>query len=238
MTSYCQKILGYSGGEYETCRVCGGSSAPVKDLMTHLKPTYTDHHSSRASASNVLCVACMDVMSGKPPNTLRMVSTMWSPESPQELDVERFGHLSHRVVEGVWMGNKKDSRPLVSAMLGEIPGEWGVGYADSGKLHVIPFVKMNYGSNPWSVRFDRIDVSSSPSEFRDVFRRVNSLIAAGFTRSSIACGEPAVHELVKFGVDCWRDNTTKSWADSPLLLLTLAVSKKEHADESISRLDD
>lgn len=236
MRSFTQIIKGHHG-KHDKCKVCGGDESPVQPLDNALASTYTDHHMSTNGAGDWLCDACINVMSGRPPNTFRTVSMLWTPNNPYATDVERFAALADRASDDVWIGNKKDMRPIADALCGMIDGPWIVSVADSGKIHTAPFATANNGSDPWVVRFERNDVACDPDTFKDLLIKVNRLITYGFSRASIEKYEPKIHELVKLGIDKWTSCDLSSFANSHVLALAVNISKKDHADETISRLD-
>lgn len=213
------------------CYLCGGSGAPTKPLST-LSKNFTQHALARSPSSDQVCESCLQALAGKPPDTLRMWSLLWREDG-------RYSQPSASGLAGprVWLGNKADLRPIVETLVFPPDSSWVCCVADSGKLHTLPFAVVNSGRQ-WVVRLDRIDVEGSSAEFAHVLGRVARLVGQGFSRKSIREGEPTVYELVKFGLDFWKENSTEAVASSPLLELALLVTKKDHVDDTLRILEN
>lgn len=149
------RINGHTPQPEDRCFLCGhscdiGCIATKKAFGT----SFTDWDAAKCN-SDVVCTPCAWSMSGKPPDTFRMLSVVY------RTDID----LSHRAIPGTrraigphtWVGNKKDLRMVLDTLLSPPGGVWFASVADSGKVHTVPFATINKGGS-WTIRFERSDV--------------------------------------------------------------------------------
>jgi len=186
-----------------TCAVCGEQcDGGYVSRMVALPSSFTNYDMLRGPSSSGVCVACAWAMAGSPPDGLRMWSVVtargaghWEREYPgPELGKDAVA------IHG------SDHSQVLRMLLDPPDAEWGVALADSCKLHVVPWGRMNANRIRWTVRLEALDVVAKTEVFREVVGAAARLLLAGFPRTHIeACNtDPAL--LNKCGVEVWREN--------------------------------
>ena len=121
----------------------------------------------RSPDSSLVCEACVTVMSGKPPDTLRM--------------------QSHLVDDRGWnQWNKGQKLEMRAWLRGPKKGEWFAAIADSGKKHVIPWTPINgEASRPGRVLFEERLVTLDDWTLVD---EMTELLTMGATKEELLSG--------------------------------------------------
>lgn len=217
------------------CFICGASCLDGGGLRTEaLSDTFTDWDYTRFR-SDYLCSACRWMMNGKPPDTFRMWSLLYRG------DVNSWGArpisdgATKRIGPHTWAGNKADLRPILRTLLEPPPAgvPWACSLADSGKVHVYPFTRVNLIPDWWETRLERATVTSTPSELARVVGACARLLEAGFGKESILSLTPHPVALRNAGVIVWQREavTLAPYRSSHLLELALFLLRKDFADE-------
>jgi len=178
---------------------CDGGYVPRK---IGLPASFTNYDMLKAPAAPAVCVACAWAMAGKPPDTLRMWSIVYLPGIGEAPCVHQGPDLGLHAI-----ALRAGDLVHVLRLLCNPPSQpWGCAIADSGKLHVLPYARLNNGTR-WTVRFEAVDVSSDASTFREVVAATAALLRAGYPRSHIAACDTNPAMLNKCGgVLIWHDN--------------------------------
>jgi len=186
------------------CAVCGetcdGGLVPRKIA---LPASFANYDMLRGPSSAGVCVACAWAMAGRPPDGLRM----WTVVAGKGA-----GEWSREYVVGPQLGQDavaihgSDHSQVLRMLLDPPDAEWGVALADSGKLHVVPWGRLNATQAQWTVRLEALDVVAEAGRFREVVRAAAKLLAAGFLRSHIAECDTSPALLNKCGAAVWREN--------------------------------
>lgn len=187
---------------------------------------FTDHDLACFPLSPVACRACAWMMSGRPPDTLRMWSLIWIDEwSRKPLQTPSAPDLGPEV----WLGNKGDLSPVVDLLSAPPDGRWAASIADSGKVHTAPSACLNSGADPWVVRYERYDVSSSPTAFQDAVDVVRLAYSVGYSRAAV-CDRDAVSPTTIKAMGITQYETVESELDglreTPLLEMITTIVKK------------
>lgn len=210
------------------CYLCGepsptGTGVRVRDA---LGPGFTDHDQARCPSSSHVCVPCIYILGGKPPDTFRLWSVVYREDrlaTPSNLKAS-YQHGSH-----THCTSKSDVSEIVDILLAPPSGQWLCAVADSGQIHILPWSIVNDGSEVWTVRFERLAITSTPAEFAGVLYDVCTLLAAGYIRDDIETLRPHPSKLVKYGIAIWRAHASplEKWRRSGLLALAIALTRKD-----------
>ncbi len=210
------------------CYLCGevsptGTGVRVRDA---LGPGFTDHDQARCPSSGHVCVPCVYILGGKPPDTFRLWSVVYredrlaAPSNPKAT----YPHGPH-----THCTSKADVSEIVDILIDPPEGQWLCAVADSGQIHILPWSVVNAGSDAWTVRFERLAITSTPAEFAGVIYHVCALLAAGYIRDDIETLKPHPSKIVKYGIDIWRAHASplEQWRRSGLRALAIALTRKE-----------
>jgi hypothetical protein len=237
LTSACQSIwasagrpLGQRGGLAEdvpgVCALCGHVDDWTVPLTVACPPaSFGGWQQMRWPSSDRVCRACTWAMEGRPPDTLRMWSVLY-------------------VAGGVPAGNGPDMGPQVHACNRGAPerllealcwppdGPWALGVAESGKVHVVPYMVLNEGPGAWAARVDRMTLRGTPGAMRHIVHHFAALLAVGYSATKILERAAIPGDLVRNGIAAWREHITQlggATAGATERLAALFI-KKEAAD--------
>lgn len=214
------------------CYWCGDSCAPEGVRLAKVAgPMFSDHDSARCTTATHVCVPCTWVLGGKPPDTFRMwtvsyTSTVDAPASHEKAAPARVGPHTH-------LAGRNDLAWPLSVLLDPPRGAWGMALAESGKIHTLPHSRLNRSQSRWTVRFDRVDVSSYPSRFRHILHHAADLYAAGYNKQDIRTLSPSPSRIAKLGISQWRvaQLALAGAAGGAELDLALFLLRKDNAEE-------
>jgi len=215
-------------GEPGFCFLCGEWSQTCIPAAK-LPKSFRDYDKGRADSKRV-CAACIYVMAGKPPNTLRMWSMVWVETGGLPPTSAETAPLS---TGRIWTGNKGDLRPALEVAMSPPPCRWAVSLADSGKIHIIPYAPMA-GPGRWAIRLERHTIADGLAPFRRVVHVVASLMEAGHSKAAILAGDPHPStwrkpELIR----AWMQHAPalEPWRRSPLLEAAVFLLRDTYAAE-------
>lgn len=200
---------------------------------------FSDHQDAQAPTMTHVCVPCTCVMSGRPPETYRMWSTVWREDwwrgdsAPED---HPKAHESLRA-RGLLLHNKADLTHHLETLLEPSGGRWWVSLADTGQIHTLPYASLNRGAGPWVIRYERETIQSSPERFGQLLHHVATLYVAGFSRDDIESGQPSPARVGKLGVALWRahDRIIQPHRGSALLGLAASFLRREGTDAIAER---
>ncbi len=187
----------------EPCALCGFRSSRMvtfKSAISHA--SFSGYAELAEPTSSAICEACSWALEGKPPNTLRMWSIVCADDlvdSVREKGAPDFGPDVHVL-------NKHNLDPVLSILLDPPSGRWFCALADSGKIHVVPYCKVNAGRGRWSVQLERETIWGTPDRFKKIVHHVASLLDAGFAKRDISGRSPPIKRLAEIGIDLWRQH--------------------------------
>lgn len=174
------------------CWVCAGISTRGVERSSWMGVTFVGQNRVRAPESPLVCEACVVVMGGRPPDTLRLTS--------------------HLVDDRGWLTPNKGDKPLQRAWLrGPKQGEWFAAIADSGKKHVIPWAPLNPAGSPprqGQVLFEERLVTLGDWMLVDT---LSELLTAGATKEEIERGAYGPGAWSRVGAAAIRD-FERAWA--------------------------
>lgn len=216
------------------CYLCGGRDVPGVRLRDALGPNFTDHDKATCPASDHVCVACVWLLGGKPPDTFRLWSVVYRedrearPSNPKAT----YHHGPH-----THCTSKSDISEILEVLLEPPDAPWICTVAESGQIHLLPFARVNYGREEWCVRYEREDVISTPEAFASVLHHVTSLLSAGYIRDDLVALDPHPSKLAKYGLETWRRHAEplRKWRRSPLMALAVALTRKETYEHTRDR---
>lgn len=185
--SASQRVHGAMGGgahplcsdvDIAGCWVCGSPARrglPIKEWMG---ANFTGQNRVRCVDATHVCESCAVVMSGKPPDTLRMYSVLVEQGQP------------------MLKLNKGQKPAILEFLRRKHCGEWLAGIADSGKKHIVPWSPINPPSKAGTgmVLFeDRLVRLGDWSMVEEAME----LLTAGVTKEDMLSGEykPRAWEL-------------------------------------------
>jgi hypothetical protein len=209
------------------CALCGHEDQFTVLLTVACPPaSFGGWQQMRWPSSNLVCRACTWAMEGKPPNTLRMWSVILRGDGVLCGAGPDLGTKAMTC-------NRSNLSLALQTLCFPPNAEWGIGIAESGKVHVVPYIPKNTGNGPWSIRMDRLNLRSAPSEMRRIVHHVASLMVAGYGVKSIAGRNPPTRDLIKNGIDIWKEHTTAlgSLSAGQIERLALMMLRKETANE-------
>lgn len=212
------------------CAMCGrhvDQSFATKDAIGG---NFTDQYLLARPDSDRICYACVWVCSGKPPDTVRMWTVLARPDLllPASHPKAPFG-TSH-----LHLTARNDMRAVVQTLADPPDGPWLVSVAESGQKHHVPYARINHGGGRWTVRMDNIDITATPTEFRQVLRRVLLLRAAKFSAADIETVTPKM--LTADTLPIWQEHAEPltPYRGSALLHLACFLPNKEHLNEYLA----
>lgn len=209
------------------CALCGhGDTATVALTVACPPASFGGWQQMRWPSSDRVCRACTWAMEGKPPNTLRMWSILYRGDGVS-------GGIGPDMGDMCGAFNRSDLSAVLECLCWPPDCEWSAGLAESGKVHIVPYMTVNRGAGAWSIRVDRVTFRSDPATTRRVVHHVSSLIDAGFRVKAILDRNPPIRDLVKFGLDTWKRHIE---ALGPLSAgqverIAAMIIKKEKANE-------
>lgn len=209
------------------CYLCGEESPTGTGVRTKdaLGPGFTDHDKcARVDASHV-CVPCVWMISGKPPETFRLWSVVYradrlaAPSNPKA--TLEHGPHTHCT-------SKSDITEIVDVLLSPPDAPWLCALAESGQIHILPWSTINRGRH-WTVLYERVRIDSDSETFAEVLYHASALLAAGFIREDVESLDPHPSKLVKHGIEVWRRHARplEQWRRSGLLALAIALTRKD-----------
>jgi hypothetical protein len=211
------------------CAFCGAPTTQGVRVKDAFGPGFTDWDKLAHPGSGHVCVPCVWLLGGQPPQTLRLWSVLYRedwhapPGNPK---------AAYAVGPRTWLTSKGDLSHVIDTLLDPPECPWVCSLADSGQIHTVPFAQVNHGSAGWVVRYEREDIASHPREFAEVLWHAVSLLSAGFIRDDLATLDPHPAKLVKHGIDVWRQHAEplKPYRRSPLLALAITMCKRDEYD--------
>jgi hypothetical protein len=216
------------------CALCGHSDTKTVPLMKACPPaSFGGWQQMRWPSSDRVCRACSWSMEGMPPNTLRMWSILYRDDGVKS-------DVGPSLGENAAGSNRANLIPILETLCCPPECTWAVGVAESGKVHVVPYMHTNKGDGLWAIRVDRITLRESPTKMRhDVFH-FSSLLAAGFRAKAIVERNPPIKDLSKIGIDVWKKHIEAlgpASAGQTERLVAMMI-KKEVANEWAERTSD
>lgn len=213
--------------ESGTCYWCGGALGGRACRQADVcGDTFTGHDEAAVPESPWVCAGCTWALTGRPPDTLRLWSVLWVDQTWLREDERMRLAPSHGSAPALGPEihlNKKSDLSEFDRILRHPPhGRWACSITDSGKLHVFPFAVVNHGSDPWCVRYERVDVHSDPAEYGRVADAVVAALAAGYFKSELL-SEPFPSRMAKVGIEAWRSFERAVERHRGGVLLELAV---------------
>lgn len=212
------------------CALCGNTGP----LHATIGNNFTDYRKLARIDGTRMCAACSWTFGGKPPYTLRMwsiVARFDQPAPPSQPGAYVTGKHLH-------LTNRRDLR-WVAETLACPPADgspWLVAVAESGQKHAAPFTAVNHGAERWSIQLDGCDITSTPSEWRQVLARTVALRAAGFAADGIETGQPPVAALTGERLTAWRTHAPllAPYRGTPLLHLANLMITKDTLDDYVA----
>ena len=153
------------------CWVCGGMAKRGIQRSAWLGSNFVGQNRARAIESGVVCEACVVVMAGRPPDTLRMYTNLVEGSAHEKLN--------------------KGHKPAMRAFLRRRHvGQWFAAIADSGQKHVIPWCPVNPpGSRGGRVMFEEMLVTLPATEDGwGIVDEITALLTMGATKEEIGTG--------------------------------------------------
>ena len=209
------------------CYLCGepsptGTAVRVRDA---LGPSFTDHDQAADRRQTHVCVPCVWLLGGKPPDTFRLWSVVYradrlaAPSNPKAT----YPHGPH-----THCTSKSDVSEIVDVLLDPPSAPWVCSVADSGQIHILPWSRVNLGDE-WEVLFERQRICSDSRTFAGVLYHASALLAAGYIREDVETLDPHPSKLVKHGRAVWATHARplQQWRRSGLLALAIALTRKE-----------
>ena len=216
-------------GEPGLCFLCGRHSATTK-RSAQIPDSFRDYDNGRRQDADCVCAACLWSMAGKPPNTLRMWSVVWCSGGGLPKPSDARAPFSSA---NVWMGSKGDLRAALEVTLSPPAKPWAVSLADSGKIHIIPYVPVASAAT-WSIRLERHTIHEDVRRWREVVFKVAALLVAGHSKSAILAGEPHPSVWMKAeAMEAWARHypTLETCQTSPLLEAAVFLLRDVYAHE-------
>lgn len=204
--------------ESEPCWVCAAPSVRGVSVADWLGATFVGQNRVRSPDSAHVCAACVAVMAGRPPDTMRMYS--WLVDD-----------------RGVLKFNKGNKREMRDWLREPKAGPWFAAIADSGQKHVIPWSPMNAaGTRRGVVMFEETAVTIPVDHAAGwtLVDRMTTLLTAGATKEEIGRGE--------YGQGTWQRCTDEvrrfedGWSEkrhSPWFSLALWLAQRD--EETVAK---
>lgn len=149
------------------CWVCAGVSVRGARVDRWMGSNFVGQNRVRSPDSEYTCEACVVVMSGRPPNTMRM--------------------YTHLVDDRGWLKlNKGDKASMREWLRSPKRGRWFAAIADSGQKHVVPWAPINESAAGGRVLFEEMTVTlpHRPEGWR-LLDDIASVLTAGATKEEI-----------------------------------------------------
>lgn len=209
------------------CLICNEKQIPLGEAKKLLSSGFSDFAGISNPDSSEVCAACLFVMAGMPPKTFRMWTTLYgfdaksNPKAPFQL-------------QGVGLLNRSDTSQIIQYLLNPPANPWFIAVAQSGKLHILPFTKVNTGlETVFTVRFDAADVRTSQEEFQSTLNDVARLRSFGFSADEITSGRLHSSQIQMEKVLLWKEfyPSVEKKRTSPLVALCLWLLTKEAINE-------
>lgn len=157
--------------EGERCWVCAAPAARGIDRVRWMGASFVGQNRVRRADASHVCESCVWAMAGKPPDTLRMWSHLWSAD---------LGYLR------VNKGSKGAMRAWLRAPK---PGAWFAAIADSGQKHVVPWAPVNVGSRGGRVLFEEQLVLLPDAHGWQLVDDLADLLTAGASKEDVGRGD-------------------------------------------------
>lgn len=214
------------------CAICGGWDRRCLPLESACpKASFSGHQDMQWLESGAVCRACAWAMEGRPPDTLRMWSILYredreaNPSNPSAPNCGPWVHLE----------NKGNLDAIGCALLTPPQKPWCLSIADSGKIHILPYTPTNTGEdrNRWRIRIERENVHGTSDVFGKIMYHISVLIGAGFSKRHILSRDPPPCELVKKGINIWRENIAAlpAFGNTQMERIALMIVRKDNANE-------
>jgi hypothetical protein len=212
------------------CCLCGSFSPVTAPWKKAFSSGFSDYSALANPASEVVCAACMWTMTGVPPKTYRMWSTVYREDLQAGPSPEKAPPCGSRTL----LTNRGNTHPVIDVLTNPpASGRWFVAIAQSGQKHILVFTEVNQGGSPsYSVRFEGINMRTSASEFSQVFDMALALRAAGFSADDIVTGRPNPARLTPETIPVWKSHAEQlsQTRNGSLLELALYLITKEVID--------
>lgn len=214
------------------CAICGGWDEYCLPLDTACpKSSFSGHQDMKWMESEAVCRACTWSMEGRPPNTLRMWSILYREDceaAPSNSSAPNCGPWVH-------LENKGNLDAVGHVLLNPPWKPWCLSIADSGKIHILPYTPTNTGEDRkcWIIRIERENVHGSINEFGKIMHSISVLVGSGFAKKYILSRDPPPGELVKRGINIWKDNIDELpvFGNTSIERIALMIIRKDNADE-------
>lgn len=157
--------------EGERCWVCAAPAARGVERVRWMGASFVGQNRARCADARHVCESCAWAMTGKPPDTLRMWSHLWSAD---------LGYLR------VNKGSKGAMRAWLRAPK---PGAWFAAIADSGQKHVVPWAPVNVGSRGGRVLFEEQLVLLPDARGWQLVDDLADLLTAGASKEDVGRGD-------------------------------------------------
>lgn len=212
----------------ESCFWCGTKITQACRVADVCGASFTDWDCASVPSSLWMCEACAWSMTGRPPDTLRLWSIVYREDRDAAPSHEKAMDLGPRI----HLQNKADPSEFDAVLRDPPAGPWVCSVADSGQIHVLPFARVNNGSGPWVVRFERFGVSSTPAEYGLVSDAMQALYEAGYSKADIGTLQSSPSRLNRCGVALWRaqSDILRPYAGGGLFQLALFLRRRSHGD--------
>lgn len=205
------------------CYWCGEQTTRGCRVKKVFGSSFTDQDSALVPDSMHVCPACTWAFTGKPPDTLRLWSTLAIEGRKPAPSHEKSSFT------GFHCQNKADPSEFWRVLRDPPSGMWCCAIAESGQIHTAPFAALNSGRGRWVVRFEREDVTSTPEQFRVLSDAVRGLMDAGHSKRDIESGDPHPGRIRKLGLEEWfsRDRILAPHRGGATLRLAVFLARKE-----------
>ena len=162
--------------------------------------SFTDHSNVCVPSSNYICIPCIWVLSGKPPNTFRLWSVVYRQDRKMSLSDPKV----FRKVNGIHFTKRTEPREIVDILINPPrSGLYFVVVALTGKKHTLPFAKINFDHRLWTVRFEDKNIQGTSSNFRNALFNCALLHSLGFTCTEIETGNVCPNKVAE-NIEEWR----------------------------------
>lgn len=210
----------------DPCAVCGGDcerrAVPAKKAFGS---NFSAHDQLAAPWSGHVCRACVWVMHGRPPDTLRMWTVLYREDGGW---VHGRPEKAPELGETVYTTNKADMREVLRLLADPPACRWGMAVAVSGQIHVAPFAPLCAGSRGCGAQVERERMEWSPADAVVLRDAVRELVEAGVPKVDIEAAQTTAQTLRRVGVDVWRDHEPllTHWSRSVLLRTIVMATRK------------
>lgn len=209
------------------CSLCGATEVLTALAKKALKTGFSEYSLAAAPWSDRVCAACMWTLSGVPPHTYRMWSTVFREDRSRAAS---HPEKAPPVGAHTTLTNRGNTRPIIDALLDPPKlGPWFVAVAESGQKHILVHTPVNGPGERYSVRFEAVTITTSRDLFAETWTAVTNLRRSGFSASDIKEGRPSPARLTEESMPVWRDHA--DWIAThhadPLTELGLYLATKE-----------